>query len=94
VSWKYVTIEKAGRIAVVRFDRGDGVNAMSTGLINELTQAARSFEGDLETSAVIVTGTGKVFSMGYDLREPVPENLGLGEQRHRNQMGPKLCKAW
>lgn len=94
MSWKYVTIEKAGRIAVVRFDRGDGVNAMSTGLITELTEAARSFEGDLETSTVIVTGTDTVFSMGYDLKEPVPENLGLGEQRHRNQMGPKLCKAW
>jgi enoyl-CoA hydratase/carnithine racemase len=94
MSWKHVTIEKKGRVAVVRFDRGDGVNALSTGLITELTEAARTFDDDLETSAVIVTGTDTVFSMGYDLKEPVPDGLGLGERRKRNQLGPKLCKAW
>lgn len=94
MSWKYVTIEKDGRIAIVRFDRGDGVNALSTGLIGELTEAAHTFDDDLETSAVVVTGSGTVFSMGYDLKEPVPEGLGLGERRQLNQLGPKLCKAW
>lgn len=92
--WQHVTIEKRGRVAIVRFDRGDGLNAMSTGLITELTEAAHTFDDDLETSAVVVTGTNSVFSVGFDLKEPVPDGLGLGQQRHRNQLGPKLCKAW
>jgi enoyl-CoA hydratase len=94
VAWEYVTIEKRGRVSIVRFDRGDGRNAMSTQLIAELTEAAHSFDDDLETSAIVVTGSDQVFSMGYDLKEPLPENMGMGEQRKRNQMGPKLCKAW
>ncbi|MGF6309120.1 enoyl-CoA hydratase/carnithine racemase [Bradyrhizobium sp. i1.8.4] len=50
-----VAIEKGlgpeGRIAVVRFDRGDGINALSPAALRHLTDAARSFEDDGETSA-------------------------------------------
>src|SRR6185436_6600762 len=41
----FVKIEKGfgpeGRIAVVRFDRGDGINAMSPEALRQLTEAAR-----------------------------------------------------
>jgi len=57
---EFVTIEKGigpdGRIAVVRFDRGDGINALSPEAMRQLTNAARSFEDDAETSVVVLTG--------------------------------------
>ena len=53
----FVKIEKGlgpeGRIAVVRFDRGDGINAMSPEALRQLTDAARSFEDDGATSVVV-----------------------------------------
>ena len=56
----YVTIEKGlgpdGRIGVVRFDRGDGINALSPEALRQLTDAARSFEDDGGTSVVVLTG--------------------------------------
>jgi enoyl-CoA hydratase/carnithine racemase len=49
----FVTIERGlgpeGRIAVVRFDRGDGINALSPEALRQLTDAARSFEDDSTT---------------------------------------------
>jgi enoyl-CoA hydratase len=64
----FVTIEKGlgpeGRIAVVRFDRGDGINALSPEALRQLTDAARSFEDDSETSVVVLTGSAKAFSAG------------------------------
>ncbi len=67
---QFVTIEKGlgpeGRIAVVRFDRGDGINALSPEALRQLTDAARSFEDDGETSVVVLTGA-KSFSAGFDL---------------------------
>ena len=55
----FVTIEKGlgpdGRIAVVRFDRGDGINALSPEALRQLTYAARSFEDDGDTSVVVLT---------------------------------------
>ena len=67
---KLVTIEREGRIAIVRFDRGDKANAMSLELCRQLTQAARSFENDAGVSAVILTAAGSNFSLGADLAAP------------------------
>jgi len=68
---EFVTIEKGlgpdGRIAVVRFDRGDGLNALSPEAQRQLTDAARSFEDDGGTSVVVLTGSTKAFSAGFDL---------------------------
>ncbi len=56
-----VTIEKGlgvdGRVAVVRFDRGDGLNALSPDALRQLTDAARSFEDDAQTSVVVLAGS-------------------------------------
>src|SRR5882762_4173211 len=55
---EFVKIEKGlgpeGRISVVRFDRGDGINALSPEALRQLTDAARSFEDDGGTSAVVL----------------------------------------
>ena len=62
----FVTIEKGlgpdGRIAVVRFDRGDGINALSPEAMRQLTSAARNFEDDGDTSVVVLTGGPKAIS--------------------------------
>ncbi|MEC8115980.1 MAG: enoyl-CoA hydratase-related protein, partial [Pseudomonadota bacterium] len=63
----FVTIEKQGRVAIVRFDRGKPANPMSQALLRELTAAAHSFDHDSETSAVVLTGRVDNFSMGADL---------------------------
>ena len=69
-----ITIERGlgpeGRVAVVRFDRGDRLNALSQTAMRELRDAARSFEDDHATSAVVLTGTATAFSAGFDLKDP------------------------
>jgi enoyl-CoA hydratase len=89
-----VSIERQGRIAVVRFDTGDGKNALSRRIIRDLTDAARSFEDDTETSAVVLAGAAEVFTLGFDLREAALEEIGLAERRRLQGLGPRLCRAW
>ena len=91
-----ITIEKSGRIAVVRFDRGTQANALSLELMRDLTEAARSFEMDTETSAIVLTG-GENFSMGFDLRdeEAITMRTGpLAEKRLSVATGRRMCQAW
>jgi enoyl-CoA hydratase len=97
----FVTIEKGlgpeGRIAVVRFDRGDGINALSPEALRQLTAAARSFEDDNETSVVVLTGGDKTFSAGFDLKDPEGRSRGtmdLGSLRRHLKLGPRLTRAW
>ncbi len=90
-----VTINRTGRVAVVSFNTGHRANALSLDLMRELTAAARSFEGDAVTSAVILTGRRDVFSMGFDLRDAQAlRDAPLPEQRVALQTGARLCAAW
>lgn len=94
---KYVNIERRDRIAIIRFDRGDGVNALSQRLMNELIEATCLFEKDYETSAIVVHGEGGNFSLGLDLKDQETakiKEMGLGERRKALQLGPKLCRAF
>jgi enoyl-CoA hydratase/carnithine racemase len=98
---KFVTIEKglgpAGRVAVVRFDRGDGINALSPEALRQLTHAARSFEDDGETSVVVLAGHPKAFSAGFDLKDAEGRSrrtMDLGALRQHLKLGPRLTRAW
>jgi enoyl-CoA hydratase len=86
-----------GRIAVVRFDRGDNINALSHQAMRELSDVPRDFGDDLDTSVVILTGSAKAFSAGFDLKDPQGrqrDQLSIGERIHRQRLGPRMCKAW
>ena len=97
-----VRIERAetphgARIAIVRFDTGAKANALSQELMRQLTEAARSFETDAETSAIILTGRADRFCLGMDLKDPefrATRALPLNERRQALQLGPRLCRAW
>jgi enoyl-CoA hydratase len=98
---KFVNIEKGlgpeGRIAVVRFDRGDGLNALSPEALRQLTEAARSFEDDGDTSVVVLTGGAKAFSAGFDLKDAEGRSrrsMDLGALRRHLRLGPRLTRAW
>src|SRR3982074_1816736 len=97
----FVTIEKGlgpeGRIAVVRFDRGDGINALSPEALRQLTDAARSFEDDSGTSAVVLAGSAKAFSAGFDLKDAEGRSraaMDIGALRRHLKLGPRLSRAW
>ena len=68
-----------GRIAVVRFDRGDGINALSPEALRQLTDAARSFEDDGATSVVVLAGQRQGVFRG--LRPERCRRQETGEQR-------------
>jgi len=98
---RFVKVERGlgpqGRIAVVRFDRGDNINALSRQAMRELRDVPRDFEDDLETTVVILTGSSKAFSAGFDLKDPERTNrdsVPLGEALLNQRLGPRLCRAW
>ncbi|HMM15663.1 MAG TPA: enoyl-CoA hydratase/isomerase family protein [Parvibaculum sp.] len=92
-----VTIEKQGPVALVRFDRKGNRNAFNQETILELTDVARRFQDDLETQAVVLTGTREAFSGGIDLKERATRAVTAGsdlELRQTYYRGVRLCQAW
>jgi enoyl-CoA hydratase/carnithine racemase len=97
----FVSVEKGlgpeGRIAVVRFDRGDGINALSPEALRQLTDAARGFEDDGGTSVVVLTGGANAFSAGFDLKDTEGRSrrsMDIGALRRHLKLGPRLSRAW
>ncbi|MDZ4761103.1 MAG: enoyl-CoA hydratase/isomerase family protein [Alphaproteobacteria bacterium] len=93
----FVHITVDGRIATIRFDRGDGVSALSAEAIRQLTLAARDFHARPDISAVILSGGPKNFTLGADLKDPASAALrkqGLADRRLSLRAGPDLCEAW
>lgn len=60
------TIERDGDVAVIRFDEGKG-NSLSYDTMNALTRVLDEVESS-SSRAVVLTGAGRVFSAGLDLK--------------------------
>ncbi|MCP4329075.1 MAG: enoyl-CoA hydratase/isomerase family protein [Alphaproteobacteria bacterium] len=94
---KHVTVERAGAVAIVRFERADCRNAFSLALIEELTEAADTVAGDRDCGGVVLTGGGGVFTAGLDLRDPGwrrADGQTLEAWRTTIRAGNRLCAAW
>lgn len=95
--YRNVEIERHGDVALVRFDRKKNLNAFNGELVLELTDVARSFHGDLDTRAVVLTGSKDYFSAGADLEDMATRNdaeLSDLERREVFYRGVRLCEAW
>jgi enoyl-CoA hydratase/carnithine racemase len=93
----FVHVEKQGRVALVRFDRGNKANALSYETMRQLTDAARQLDDDAELSAVVLTGRADNFSLGADLKDTeaaAVAGAGLSERRAALRIGPRMCEAW
>ena len=93
---EFITIEREGRVATVRFDRGDRINPLSVQLMRDLTAAARLLRDDVSTSAIVLAG-GQAFSGGADLADSeIAKRAGasLLERREMLRVGPEMCDAW
>lgn len=68
MSFETVNYEVNGRVATIQMNRPDALNALSLQLGTDLKAAVEKAIGD-EVRAVILTGSGRAFCSGGDLRE-------------------------
>jgi enoyl-CoA hydratase len=75
-------VEKNAEIAVVTLNRPQAMNALSRQLRESLANAFEELQADPETAVVILTGAGRAFCAGLDLKElgsESAEDMGGGE---------------
>lgn len=63
-----VLYERRGSVGLITLNRPDRLNAMDQAMLIDLGLALDRAEADNETGAVVVTGAGKGFSSGFDLK--------------------------
>jgi enoyl-CoA hydratase len=64
-----VLVEVSDRVATVTLNRPQAMNALSTALRDELSAAFKRLREDADVEVIILTGGGKAFCAGLDLKE-------------------------
>ncbi|MBB5503396.1 enoyl-CoA hydratase/isomerase family protein [Paraburkholderia sp. MM5384-R2] len=67
---KYTCIElrRENRVAWITLAKPDALNALSPDMLDEIAHALESVKGDGETRVLVITGTGRAFCAGADLK--------------------------
>jgi len=81
-------LERDGALAVITLDRPDVLNAFDEALTSALAVAVDEVAADAAVRAVVITGAGRGFSAGQDLRDRflkivAGEDLELGNELRR-----------
>jgi len=69
MTYSTIILEKKGRVAKITLNRPTAMNAVNGELRRELGQAVDEVIGDQEADVLIITGAGKAFCAGLDLKE-------------------------
>lgn len=69
MDFENVIVEKDGAIGVVTLNRPQVLNALSYGLVKDLSVAMQELDHDPGVRVIIVTGGEKVFAAGADIKE-------------------------
>lgn len=79
VLFMFETIEltKEGRLARLTLNRPDVMNAMDDVMMRELAEAFESLQQDTTVQVLLISGAGRVFSAGGDIKKMVDPNSGM-----------------
>lgn len=66
---KYVKLATQGAVSIVTLNRPERLNAIGAGLLADLHQALVIAQSDPDTGAIVLTGAGRAFCAGDDLKE-------------------------
>lgn len=90
---KFETIlyEVSNGVATITFNRPDALNATNDEFYRELSGLIRSVADDTEVGCVIITGAGRGFCAGADVKSMNPDmNLLARRKRHRGILADVL----
>ena len=72
-----VLYEVDGHVATITLNRPDRLNAITSQMLNELTEAFLEADGDVNIRACVLTGAGRGFCSGLDMKA-ASQGTGIG----------------
>ncbi len=72
-----ILIENKGFVRTIRLNRPDRLNAITGLMLHEMNTALKEADNDINVRVVIITGAGKGFCSGMDLKQAA-EGKGIG----------------
>ncbi|MBT3789659.1 MAG: enoyl-CoA hydratase/isomerase family protein [Alphaproteobacteria bacterium] len=76
---KNILLEETDSVVTITFNRPDALNALTPELLDETAEALRSISTRNDIGVVVLTGAGRSFSAGVDLKALTEKGLDLSE---------------
>ncbi len=86
-------VDRRGAVMEIRFNRPHRLNAVVEAFYSELLAALAEAERDPEVRCVILTGEGRAFCVGADMKEHGSAQRTLFQRRRYLQLGNDVCEA-
>src|SRR5690349_11965888 len=68
-SYDSIRIERDGAVAHLQLNRPERINALGKAMLLEIHDALDALEADADVRAIVLSGAGRGFSSGFDLKE-------------------------
>ena len=89
-----VLYEKRDNIVIMTLNRPDSLNSINRQLRRELADAITKFDEEEDSFVGIITGTGRAFCAGRDLKERASDNAAGVQARAQDSMAPDRPYMW
>ena len=83
-----------GRVARIILDRPDRLNAISAAMPGDIRRAVQAAEDDDAVHVIVVSGAGRAFCSGYDLKDFAEQGLGAQEMPWDPMVDYKLMRRF
>ncbi len=87
--YEYVLTDQRDRVGIITFNKPDRLNVFSDAMFREVREAIETFNSDPGVGAVILTGSGRAFCAGADIkgwdRDIQARERGEERQRQREE---------
>ena len=82
-----VLYDQQDEIVIITMNRPEALNAINRQLRQEMTEALERFDQDESLRVAIITGAGRAFCAGRDLKERAADNAAGIQARGRDSLG-------
>ncbi len=89
-----VLYEKQENIVTITLNRPDSLNSINRQLRQELGEAIEQFDGEQDAFVAIITGAGRAFCAGRDLKERADDNAAGVQARASHSMSEDRPYMW
>ena len=69
MAYETLIVEISDRVALIRLNRPDALNALNSTLLGELAAALGALDANEKVRCIVLTGSDKAFAAGADIRE-------------------------
>jgi enoyl-CoA hydratase len=74
MAYETLLIETDGAVGIITLNRPDALNALNSKLCAELADQLAAWESDAAIGCVVLTGAGRAFAAGADIKEMAPQS--------------------